>query len=240
MKKDFNILITGASRGIGCAIAKKLAKRSSNLMITSSRETTLNMGINEIKKDFDGNLFGIHIEQSNAEESAEQLYLWAKSKVNHIDAIVLSAGMFVEGELCEMDKTSFSKNMNINFLFNYLAVNSLLPLLKNAQKPARIIIIGSTAAYDAYSVPTYGVAKWALRGYSVNLREELRKHKIGVTFISPGPTLTDMWEGVSIPPDRILEPDDIAKVIDNLFDLSEQAVVEELIIRPILGDIDEQ
>ena len=60
-----------------------------------------------------------------------------------------------------------------------------------------------------------------------------------MTFISPGATLTDMWADVEIPPKRLLEPDDIAKIVDSLFDLSEQAVVEELIVRPMLGDVDE-
>ena len=107
-------------------------------------------------------------------------------------------------------------------------------MLSSGSSFARIIIIGSTAAYSAYSVPSYGVAKWGLRGLAVNLRKEL-----GVTFISPGPVLTDMWADVDVPEGRLLEPDDIAKVICGLFDLSTQAVVESLIIQPMLGDYDE-
>ena len=239
MSKDYNILVTGASRGIGFAIAKKLSGRCANLLITSKEDATLKLGIKEIGRYYRGNLFGTHFDQSNALESSKMLYAWVKSKVNYLDAIVLSAGIFIEGSTYEMDNVSFSRNMDTNFTFNYYAVNALLELLKKSHKPARIIIIGSTAAYDSYSVPTYGIAKWALRGYTVNLREELRKEKIGVTFISPGPTLTDMWNDVNISSKRILEPNDIALVIDNLFELSDQAVVEELIIRPILGDIDE-
>lgn len=237
--EDYNILVTGASRGIGYAIAQALSHRCSNLLVTSSKETTISKGIEALSKGYKGNIFGFYCDQKNAEEAAHQLGLWAKSKIDHLDAIVLSAGMFIEGEICDMEFQSFTQNMNTNFTFNYLAVNALLDLLKNSSKSPRIILIGSTAAYGPYSVPAYGISKWALRGYSVNLREELRKNKIGVTFISPGPTLTDMWEGEEVPPHRILEPDDIAKVVNNLFDLSEQAVVEEIIIRPILGDIDE-
>ena len=239
MKKNYNILVTGASRGIGHSIAKRVASRCSNLLITSHKESTLLSGIDKLRKEFNGNIFGFYFDQSRVDESAQQLADWAKSKVDYLDAVILSAGIFIEGALCDMDYNSFQRNMDTNFTFNYLAVNSLLGLLKKAQNPPRIILIGSTAAYGAYSVPTYGVAKWALRGYSINLREELRAHKIGVTFVSPGPTLTDMWAGESVPPNRILEPDDIAKVVDGLFDLSEQAVIEEIIIRPVLGDIDE-
>lgn len=239
MRKKYNILVTGASRGIGYSIAKKIANRCANLLVTAHKESTLLSGINKLCKESDGNILGFYFDQSKVDESAQQLADWVKSKVDYLDAIILSAGIFIEGGLCDMDYVTFTQNMNTNFTFNYLAVNSLLNLLKKAQNPPRIIIIGSTAAYGSYSVPTYGVAKWALRGYSINLREELRAYKIGVTFISPGPTLTDMWAGESIPSNRILEPDDIAKVVDGLFDLSEQAVIEEMIIRPVLGDIDE-
>lgn len=64
------------------------------------------------------------------------------------------------------------------------------------------------------------------------------KDNIGVTFVSPGGTLTDMWSDVEVPPNRLLEPNDIAKVVDSLFELSPQAVVEEIIIRPMLGEYD--
>ncbi len=64
-------------------------------------------------------------------------------------------------------------------------------------------------------------------------------HNIGVTFISPGGTLTDMWAGVELPKDRLLEADDIGKLVAAIMTLSKQAVVEELIVRPMLGDIHE-
>ncbi|MCM1362413.1 MAG: SDR family oxidoreductase [Clostridiales bacterium] len=154
----------------------------------------------------------------------------------NLDAIILCAGDFVEGKIQEVDRNDFIRNMDVNF--NYYAVNEVISLLKRT-RCSKIIIIGSTAAYNSYSVPIYSITKWALRGYVINLREELWQEGIGVTFISPGATLTDMWTDVELSPDRLLMPDDIAKVVDNLFELSEQAIIEELIIRPIQGDIDE-
>ena len=111
---------------------------------------------------------------------------------------------------------------------------------KQRQKHANDVIIGSTAAYSSYSVPTYSIAKFALRGLATNLRKELMRENIGVTFLSPGGTLTDMWADVEVPPNRLLEPHDIAKLVDSIFDLSPQAVVEEIIIRPMLGEFDDE
>lgn len=238
MRKGFNILITGASRGMGNSIAKKISHRADTLILTSKHASTLNRAVEEIKTFFEGTIYSFNFDQANASKIAKEFGDWVKNKVKYLDALILCAGDYIEGKLQEVDENDFVENMNINFNFNYYIVKRLIPLLKKAQAP-KIIIIGSTAAYDAYSVPTYSITKWALRGYAKNLRKELMEDKIGVTFISPGATLTDMWADVQLPSNRLLDPNDIAQIIDNLFDLSEQAVVEELIVRPMLGDIDE-
>lgn len=238
MQKNLRILITGASRGIGYAIAKKVCLRAEKLLLTSKYPETIDKAVREIKEFFNGEISYFNMDQANAVESSEKFGTWIKEKTNYLDAIILCAGDFVEGKIQEVDRNDFIRNMDVNFNFNYYAVNEVISLLKRT-KCSKIIIIGSTAAYNSYSVPTYSITKWALRGYAINLREELRQEGIGVTFISPGATLTDMWADVELSPDRLLMPDDIAKVVDNLFELSEQAIIEELIIRPIQGDIDE-
>ena len=239
MEKKFNILITGASRGIGKAIANRLAKHSGNLLITSKQEETLQQALSLLQEKVSGNLFGFYSDHNFAQEAAKNIAEWAASKIDTLDVLVLNAGMFIEGELCGIDNESFTSNMEVNMMVNFYLVKELIHLMKKSEY-ARIIITGSTAAYEAYpAVPTYGVAKWALRGYAINLRKELAKDSIGVTFIAPGGTWTDMWEGEDLPADRLLEADDIAKVVENLLTLSTQAVVEELIIRPMLGDFHE-
>lgn len=238
MPKDLNILITGASRGIGNAIAKKISSRSNKLFLTSKYPTTIDKAVDELKTFFNGEIYCFNVDQADSANAADKFGNWLRKSTDYLDAAILCAGDFVEGKLQEVEKDDFIRNMNTNFNFNYYVVNEMIPMLKKSRYP-RIVIIGSTAAYDAYSVPTYSITKWALRGYAVNLRKELMGDGIGVTFISPGATFTDMWADVEIPPKRLLEPDDIAKIVDSLFDLSEQAVVEELIVRPMLGDVDE-
>ncbi len=237
MGSKLNILITGASRGMGRAISKKISSRCKKLLITSSCEETLDTGLSALKSIYKGDLYGCYADHSNPILASEKISNWAHEYLDSLDALILNAGMYIEGDLCNINDSDFENNLDVNFRVNHYLVKNLIDLLKLSNNP-RIIIIGSTAAYEKYPlVPTYGVAKYALRGYSVNLRAELMKFGIGVTFISPGGTLTDMWEGEVLPENRLLEPEDIAKIIDNLFSLSEQAVVEELIVRPILGDI---
>lgn len=239
MEKKFNILITGASRGMGKAIALRLSKHCKNLLITTKQESTLKSAMSTLRNEYDGNLFGIYADHNQSEEAAKKIGAWAASKVDVLDIVVLNAGMYIEGDLQSIDNESYKSNMETNMNVNFYLAKELIPFMKKSDY-ARIIITGSTAAYEAYPlVPTYGIAKWALRGFAVNLRKELMNDHIGVTFLSPGATWTGMWEGEDLPEDRLLDSDDIAKIIECMLTLSKQAVVEELIIRSMLGDIHE-
>lgn len=238
MRKNLNILVTGASRGIGNAIASTIAFRAQNLLLTSLHPEQMDIGVNEVKKKCGGDIYTLNIDQSQSLSAAETVSNWANTLVNHIDVLILCAGNYFEGSLMEIPDNQFQNTLNTNFTSNYYLVKRLYPLLKKASNP-RIIIIGSTAAYSAYEIPTYSVAKYALRGLATNLRSELMHDNIGVTFLSPGGTLTDMWNGVDLPPNRLLRPSDIAQTINALLDLSDQAVIEEIIIRPMLGDYNE-
>ena len=96
----------------------------------------------------------------------------------------------------------------------------------------------SLASYKAYkNGGIYSISKFALLGLSKTLREELKPYDIKVTAIMPGATLTDSWQGVDLPENRFSKPEDIAELIYTITHISKLSVVEELIIRPQLGDI---
>lgn len=237
MRENLNILITGASRGIGNAIAMEVAHRASNLLVTSHYQDSLEKGISNIKQVYDGSVFQLNIDQAEF-SAANKISEWANQIIDHLNVLILCAGNYFEGTLMAIPDEDFQNTMDTNFSFNYHIVKKLYPLLERSDY-SRIVIIGSTAAYGSYSVPTYSISKYALRGFATNLRAEFMDKNIGVTFVSPGGTLTDMWSDVDVPPNRLLEPMDIAKLVDNIFDLSNQAVVDEIIVRPMLGDYDE-
>jgi hypothetical protein len=83
----------------------------------------------------------------------------------------------------------------------------------------------------------YNVSKHALTGYSKTLRDELKEFNIRVTTIYPGATLTDSWSGVDLPESRFMPPNDIAQSIWDVYQLSDRTVVEDIVLRPQLGDI---
>jgi short-subunit dehydrogenase len=230
-----NALITGASRGIGKAICQELSGRDWNLFLVAQHQDGLTLAASQL-----ANVSGTQaVDLGSGFEAARAVAKRLEAVMSNLDLLVLCAGIFIEESLSSVDEVTFRRNMAVNVDANIYLTRCLLPFLEGGTKP-RIIIVGSTAAYEPYPlVPTYGVAKWALRGFAINLRHELMGSRIGVTLLSPGGTLTDMWAGEPMEPNRLLDPHDIAKLIVSITELSEQAVVDEIVVRPILGDIHE-
>ena len=98
-----------------------------------------------------------------------------------------------------------------------------------------ICSIASIKAYD--NGGAYSISKFALLGFSRNLREEMKPHGIKVTAVMPGATYTDSWSSSGIDPSRFMEAQDIAEMIYVSSQLSAGACVEDIIMRPQLGDI---
>lgn len=236
-QKQMKILITGGSRGIGKAIAKDLNSNGHSLMLVSRNDDNLSKTKAELLKE--NNSVDSFLCDVGSEEEIDKLFSYCNDKQFSPNVLVLSAGIFIEGSLTNSKSKDFYETMNVDLYHIYNTVKKFIPVLKK-QKNAKIIIIGSTASLEAYPVGAlYGVAKWGLKGYSINLRKELMNDNIGVTLINPGGTLTDLWEGEELPPNRLLEPSDIGKLVSVLLTLSSQAVVEELTVRPMLGDFHE-
>jgi short-subunit dehydrogenase len=106
------------------------------------------------------------------------------------------------------------------------------------QKSGHIFNICSIASLNAYANGgAYSISKFALLGFSKNLREEMKPNGIKVTAVLPGATMSASWKGASIDPNRIMEANDIATMVYAASQLSAQAVVEDIILRPQLGDL---
>jgi short-subunit dehydrogenase len=106
------------------------------------------------------------------------------------------------------------------------------------RKEGHIFNISSIAGITAYNNGgSYSITKHAMQGFSKCLREEMKPFGIKVTTILPGATLTASWAGVNLPPERFIKSEDVAEMIFSCYQLSPSAVVEELLIRPQLGDI---
>jgi short-subunit dehydrogenase len=154
-------------------------------------------------------------------------------------ALINNAGAYVPGRFQDepADGSGLRDMLNVNLLSAYDVTRALLPTLL-AQGRGHIFTICSTASIMPYpNGGSYGVAKFALLGYTKTLREEVKAQGLRVTAVLPGATLTRSWEGAGLPPERFIDPADVAAAVLGAFHLSPQAVVEELLIRPQLGDL---
>jgi len=229
-------LVTGASRGIGYAIAEAMASKGSNLFLVARNKKRLKAAAQCFSQRYGvaATAFSADLAlEKNVDAVADECI-----KRGFIpNLLVLNAGIFLEGTLTDSRPEDYRKTLDVNLHSIYYFVRRIVPYMKKCRNP-RIVLIASTAGYEPYPVGAlYGVAKWALRGYGVNLRKELMTEGIGVTLLCPGGTLTDLWAGEKLPPNRLLVPADIGKLVAALTELSPQAVVEEIIVRPMLGDM---
>lgn len=227
------ILITGGSQGIGLAIAKELHTAGHELFLVARNPERLDSTIKSFSAKVQG--FACDIGKKG---QIDALINAARRENFYPDVIVLNAAAFggPERSVLKPSPDELRQLLEVNVLANYQLVQGFIETLKKSQYP-RIIIIGSTAGIRVDDGSLYGVTKWALRSYSYFLRNELKQLGVGVTLINPGGTFTQKRvPNEKIPADRLLEASDVGKLVAAILTLSPQAVVEELNIRPLLGD----
>lgn len=231
-----NAVITGASRGIGYQVARIFALHGYDLYLCSRQEGNLLQAIERLQTDFpnskiDGKAFDL-----GDKEQARLFGEWVVNSAETIDVLVNNTGTFVPGNISEEPDGALETMLHVNLYSAYHVTRTVLPRMM-AQKSGHIFTICSIAALDAYpNGGAYSISKFALLGFTKNLRFELKQHNIKVTAVIPGAVYTDSWKGF-IEPERIMEPEDIATLIYTASKLSPQATVEEIVIRPQLGDL---
>ena len=154
-------------------------------------------------------------------------------------ALVNNAGAYRPGRFQDepADGSQLRAMLSVNLLSAYDVTRALLPTFLR-QGRGHIFTICSTASLTAYpNGGSYGVAKFALLGYTKTLREEVKAQGLRVTAVLPGATFTRSWAAAGLPPERFIDPADVAAAVLGAFRLSPQAVVEEVLIRPQLGDL---
>jgi short-subunit dehydrogenase len=221
-----NIIITGASKGIGKAIAMAFAKPGNQLLICSRNEKELI----ETAKD---------LQENNPDTNKTDVLHFADWCLTFgaPDIIINNAGQFIPGNIHNEPEGHLEKMLEINLYSAYHLTRRLLPTMIK-QKSGHIFNVCSIASLNAYANGgAYSISKFALLGFSKNLREEMKPNGIKVTAVLPGATMSASWAGNSIDPNRIMEAKDIATMIYAASQLSPQAVVEDIILRPQLGDL---
>jgi short-subunit dehydrogenase len=226
-----NIVITGASRGIGKALVQKFANEHHHVIVCSRDEEKLKQ-LNNLSSNIT-----TYVCDVSDKEEIQRFGDFVLSQFTQIDVLINNAGIFLPGKITEEEEGILEQTINTNLYSAYYLTKKLAPKLI-AQKSGFIFNMCSVASIKAYeNGGSYSISKFALLGFSRTLREELKPFNIKVTSILPGATLTDSWSGADFPESRFSKPEDIAELVYTITQLSAFSVVEEILIRPQLGDI---
>lgn len=232
-----NIVITGASKGMGKAMAERFAKEKNNIFICSRNEKLLAEAALEIKKINKENTVKYFAADLSNFNAVKQFGEWLEHKKVAVDILINNAGQFIPGSIYNEVDGTLEKMIQNNLYSAYNLTRLLLPAMMQ-RKSGHIFNICSIASLSAYSNGgSYSISKYALMGFSKNLREEMKPYNIKVTTVYPGAVFTSSWEGSGVPSSRIMKSEDIAEMIYSASRLSAQACVEDIIIRPLKGDL---
>lgn len=232
-----NVVITGASRGLGWAIAKKFAGEGHQLFLSSRDKRRLEQAADEIMRLHPEVKVKYKAADISLKEEALALGDWLLQQEISPDVLVNNAGSFIPGSVHDEEEGVLEKMIAVNLYSAYYLTRQLLPSMMQ-KKSGHIFNLCSIASLKAYeNGGAYSISKFALLGFTKNLREELKSFNIKVTAILPGAVYTDSWAGSGVSQDRIMQPADIAELVYACSLLSPQACVEEIVVRPQLGDL---
>ena len=232
-----NIVITGATKGIGRAIAEHFAKAGATLFVCARNYEELQAL--KIALESLNPTATIYIKKADVSKRNEVIAFaeLIKKQTDHLHILVNNAGLFLQGSMLEEEEGVLEKMIATNVYSAYHLTRALLPLCETPEK-THIFNMCSVASKQIFpNCGSYSIAKFALLGFSKALRAEVGAKNIRVTDLLPGATWSNSWAGVDLPTDRLMAASDIAQVVWDAYHLSDTVVVEEIVLRPQLGDL---
>ena len=232
-----NIVVSGATKGIGRAIADRFASQGFDVAVCGRNQSGLDEMLDTYSRSFPNcKLLAIPADLRSKEDAArfagKVLAQWGS-----VDVLVNNAGNFLPGAIHDEPDGRLEEMIASNLFSAYYLTRAFLPAMLSSGR-GHIFNLCSIASLHAYpNGGSYGISKFALQGFSKNLREELKTKGIRVTSVIPGATWTDSWAGAGFPEERFIQANDIALAVWNAWSMSPTAVVEDIVIRPQLGDI---
>ncbi|MFN3802712.1 SDR family oxidoreductase [Belliella pelovolcani] len=232
-----HILVTGGTKGIGRAIIEKFASEGFEVSTCARNESDLEA----LKHFFSENFLKQKLFAFQADLSVKDQVLEFAEKVKSTlgipDVIINNTGVFLPGSIHAEPEGNLEMMIQTNLYSAYYLTRAFTEEMIT-RKSGYIFSIGSIAGLTAYANGgSYAISKWAMLGFTKCLRQELKDFGIKVTSVLPGATYTASWAGVDIPEERFMKSSDVAESIWSAYNLSPNSVVEEIVIRPQLGDL---
>lgn len=212
--KNKNALITGAGKGIGKAVAIALAKEGVNLILVSRTKSDIDQLAEETAK------LGVKTLALSADVSDINSINTAVEKAiaefKSIDILINSAGIASFGKFLELEPEAWERIIQVNLLGTYYTTRAVIPNMIERQT-GDIINISSTAGLNGNALTSaYSASKFAVLGLTDSLMQEMRKHNIRVTALTPSTVATDMAKDLNLTdgnPEKVMQSEDMADLI---------------------------
>ena len=226
-----NAIITGATKGIGKAIAIKLAQNGYNLALCARNENDLLLLRNELSK-FNVDVFTM-VTDCSLKADVLAFVAAVQKAFPKIDVLVNNVGVFLPGSLLDENDEVFELQQQLNLNATYY-MSKYIGKIMRTQQYGHLFNMCSIASIETLeNSGSYCVTKSAMRSLNYVLRKELAPYNVKVTAILPGATFTDSWAGTTIGREKFMTAQDVAEVLFSALTLSSVANVDEIVLRPI-------
>ena len=231
------ILITGASQGIGAAIAKVFAREMPGVRLALvSRNTRKLAAVQRACVKF-GAVAEVFVCDVADEAAVDAMAAAVTKRFKAVDVLVNNAGVFVAAPFLETTTADFDRIVAANLRSAFLVTRAFVPAMIRRRR-GDVFFMNSIAGLGAYPRSTaYCAAKFGVTGLAEVLRVETRDHGVRVCSVHAGATWTPSWSSSGFKEERMMPAGDVARAFLDIYRLGRRTVVEEIVLRPQLGDL---
>lgn len=227
-------VITGASRGIGFAIAEALASRGCTVVVTSRNSASAEDAATQLAV-YDARVVPYKCDVRD-ELSVERLFAFVGDEFNQLDFLINNAGIYGPAKpIDEVDTKAWRETLDVNLTGTFLCTRHALPLMKSGSIMVNNL---SIAAYHVFpNSAAYIASKQGALGLTNAIREDVRKRGIRVIALIPGATDTEIWNQFwpEAPREKMIQPRDVASAVVNALLMPPETSVDEIRIMPAIG-----
>jgi len=227
-------LVTGATKGMGRSISETLANSGFDVGLLARNRADLVHFQEKLLEQYPDRTFPFYAVDLGNREQREK----AISELDTIpwDLLVNNAGLYIPAALLD-EADDLATMWAVNVAGPYDLMRGLVPGMIKRGSGQVVNICSVASIHPQAGSAAYSATKSALLSLTRSLRAETKDHGVGVTAILPGQTWSNTWQGVQLPKNRLMQPEDIGQVVLKVWELGPSAIVEEITLRPQMGDL---
>ncbi|RAL22663.1 SDR family oxidoreductase [Thermoflavimicrobium daqui] len=215
-------IVTGASKGLGAAIARRLARQGLTVVASARSQEQLQ----SLAQEYPSQIFPFTCDVTKSEQ-VQSLIQFTIEKCGKIDVLINNAGLGRFAPIHELDESDWDEMMDVNLKGTFLACKYAIPYLK--QTEGHIINISSVAGMVAFpNGGGYCASKFGLMGFSEALTLELKSHHVNVSTLCPGSIKTEF----NNPKDWAMEPEQVAETVWLIISAPKNVIINQVVMRP--------